>query len=232
MQRTLSVKIQYSLCAGALLLSLFTAHAGAASIVSDFDNAGNGLDGWTVIGDPVGGAATYQATGGNPGGFAQVSDNGAGAVIYWAAPSKFHGNLSSYLGGTLRFDMSQSPLANLFLATLGDIQLVSPGLTLVTEVFSNANLPTLAFQTETVSLSTSTAWRVGTTGGALATASDLQTVLGNVTGILIRGEISLLIDTNGLDNVVLEQNVPEPSTAALLLAGLAAAFAFRKRVSH
>lgn len=222
---------KYSLCAGALLLSLVAAQAGAASIVSDFDNAGAGLDGWIVVGDPAGGSPSYQATGGNPGGYAQVVDGGQGQVIYWVAPSKFLGNLSSYVGGTLSFDLSQSPLANLFLAPNGDIQLVSPGLTIVTEVYSNSNLPAIAFKTETVSLSTATAWRVGTTAGALASVSDIQTVLGNLTGLMIRGEISLLIDTNRLDNVVLAQSVPEPSSGALILAGLAAAFLLRKRVA-
>jgi hypothetical protein len=226
------VNTKYSLCAGALLLSLIVGQAGAASIVSDFDNAAAGLDGWTVTGDPQAGSPFYQATGGNPGGFAQVVDGGQGAVIYWVAPSKFLGNLSSYAGGTLRFDMAQSPLANLFLANNGDMQLVSPGLTIVAEIFSNSNLPSLAFKTETVSLSTATPWRLGSAAGAFASASDIQTVLGNVTGILIRGEISLLVDTNGLDNVVLQQNVPEPSTGALMLAGIAAACLLRKRAGR
>jgi hypothetical protein len=227
------MKTWFSLSAGALLMTIFATQASAASIVSNFDNAGAGLDGWTVTGDAVGGVPSYQSTGGNPGGFAQVLDGGTGQVIYWVAPSKFLGDLSSYAGGTLRFDMSQSPVSSLFLSSVGDIQLISPGLTLVTDIFSASNLPTTAFKTETVSLSTATPWRLTTTSGALASAADLQTVLGNVTGLRIRGEISLLIDTNGLDNVVLEQSqgVPEPATGALMLAGIGAAFLLRKRVA-
>lgn len=234
MHKDTPMKMRFFLGAVVLTLSGLAAHANASSIISDFDNAGVGLDGWTVIGDAVGGVPTYQAAGGNPGGFAQVTDNGQGSVIYWVAPSKFLGNQLGYLGGDLSFDMSQSPLSSLFLATLGDVQLISPGLTLVTEVFGNANLPTAAFGSETVSLSTSTDWRIGNRSGAAATLADLQAVLGNLTGLQIRGEISLSLDTNGLDNVVLAQpvqtqSVPEPASSALLLAGVSAAFLRRRR---
>jgi hypothetical protein len=67
-------------------------------------------------------------------------------------------------------------------------------------------------------------WHVGTSSGALATAADFGNVLGNLSGLFIRGEYTTgLTETPGLDNVRLAgvSAVPEPSALAMMtLAGV------------
>src|SRR5262245_31752267 len=71
----------------------------------------------------------------------------------------------------------------------------------------------------------STEWHVGTSSGALATAADFGNVLGNLSGLFIRGEYTTgLFESPGLDNVRLagvSAPVPEPNTLAMMaLAGV------------
>jgi hypothetical protein len=64
------------------------------------------------------------------------------------------------------------------------------------------------------------AWRLNNLSGAVATNAQIQTVLCSLTGLRIRAEYQTGADTDSLDNVILAA-VPEPSTIAPLLAGLA-----------
>lgn len=87
-------------------------------------------------------------------------------------------------------------------------------------------VPVPGFTTFSVSFAPSSSWHVGTTGGALATATDFQNVLGNLTGLFVRGEYSIgRVEMPGLDNVRLigvtaDIAAPEPSTLVLLAGAL------------
>ena len=77
----------------------------------------------------------------------------------------------------------------------------------------------------------STEWHVGTSNGALATAADFGNVLGNLSGLFIRGEYTTgLIETPGLDNVrLVGASVPEPSTLVMMTIGGVAVMLLRRR---
>ena len=81
-------------------------------------------------------------------------------------------------------------------------------------------VPGPAWMSVTLGFVPSTEWHVGTSNGAQASAADFDNVLGNLSGVFIRGEYTTgLIETPGLDNVRLaieSANVPEPSTFAMM----------------
>ena len=89
--------------ATAVAFALSIAQASADTISSTFDT---GAEGWSAL-DPTGDyTASWQSTGGNPGGFLQGNEsNPLGDTGYFIAPSKFLGNLSAYAGGTLTYDL-------------------------------------------------------------------------------------------------------------------------------
>jgi PEP-CTERM motif len=78
----------------------------------------------------------------------------------------------------------------------------------------------------------STEWHVGTSNGALATAADFGNVLGNLSGLFIRGEYTTgLTETPGLDNVMLagvSATVPEPSTLRMMAIAVVTVVMFRR----
>lgn len=82
----------------ALTVSAILSVANAGEITSNFDAS---LEGWGITSD---GDLTHIPAGGNPGGFAQLTDTG-GANYAAFAPAKFLGDLSSFNGGTLSFDV-------------------------------------------------------------------------------------------------------------------------------
>ncbi|MGZ5866976.1 MAG: laminin B domain-containing protein, partial [Xanthobacteraceae bacterium] len=63
------------------------------------------------------------------------------------------------------------------------------------------------------------AWHLNSQAGGLATATQLQLVLSDLTTLLIRAEYQTGADTDGLDNVALFQSPPgeTPLPAALPL---------------
>ncbi|MEM8874938.1 MAG: PEP-CTERM sorting domain-containing protein [Planctomycetota bacterium] len=113
--------MQRSLIAGpfaaALLLAAASSAHAQAPISSTFDTD---LDGWSALGFdvdvsviPLGVDFTevdnttdmvHSATGGNPGGYAELTDAIEEPSSFASAPAKFRGDLSAYVGGTLSFD--------------------------------------------------------------------------------------------------------------------------------
>src|SRR5262245_36980182 len=88
----------------AAAFALSIAQASANTVSSTFDM---GPEGWSALDQQTGDyTASWQSTGGNPGGFLQGTENIAlGGTGYFIAPSKFLGNLSAYAGGTLTYDL-------------------------------------------------------------------------------------------------------------------------------
>lgn len=207
-----------------MLASATAAHA--ISIVPIVSTFGTGADGWTGVtsssGSPswpislAGIPVDYNSTDGNPGGSIRITDPN-NDWTYFRAPSKFLGNLSMFLGGTLSFDqrlVTTADVANE--ANEAEVVLMGGGLVLLHE--ARSSLPT-AWTSLSVSL-TAGNWRVSDTfNGALATQAQVNTVLGNLQELWINAEYyTPVVETIGLDNVMLTP-VPEPSQAALLLAG-------------
>ena len=192
-----------------------------ADIVSTFDS---GIDGWQVVtmcyrpgyvdpADailllPCGGCpSTQNCTPGGPfttctpsngGGFLEVVDPDGncmvGQVQYWSAAAKFLGDQHCAAGGSLSLDVQDISGAwfdqeNVILDGNG-LRLVWTGQIVQSNGFISvsANL-------------TAAEWRHNGPGGAVATESDLAAVLGNLTGLYIRAEYRLGLDTERLDNV-------------------------------
>ena len=199
----------------ALFLACTLAACGAAQadtlVSSHFDN---GSEGWTAINQV--GAQGWMSNGGAPGGHLFAVDAGQGVVWLYEAPTAYLGDQLAALGGTLSFDLKTSTLDSP-MQSWGDVKFIGGGIELVTDAGAS---PGLDWTSYSVTL-TPGAWRVGSLGGAVATAADFQTVFSNVESMRIRGEFSAAIDQGGLDNVVLASAVPEPASVLMLLAGLA-----------
>jgi hypothetical protein len=195
-----------------LLLSFITLFiAASAQITSTFDTD---ADGWTFSnnGTPV--TVNHNASNGNPGGFlatAPYSSNATTTSQGWFAPAKFLGQkaLRSY-GMNLRFDMQQA-FAGTASSGQGDVRIGAPGFYIV---FSLPIKPavTPAWSSYTIKLDETGGWRVGSIGGALATKTDIIRALSNIATIEIRGTyITNAANVVGIDNVILEQKILDPT---------------------
>jgi hypothetical protein len=139
----------------------------------------------------------YQPTGGNPGGYLSLVDPTANSW-YWYAPAKFLGDRHAAYGGTLSFDLAVTGTGAPF--DEEDVILVGGG---VTVVFTLPARPGTGF-TSYQAMLTEAGWTRDTRSGPAATPADMQTVLGALTDIYIRGEYLLASDDVGrIDNVVM-----------------------------
>lgn len=196
-----------------------SANAGVVTVLasSTFDAS---AEGWTAIGDVS--SFNHQAAGGNPGGHISVLDAAAGPTIYFQAPSAYLGDFSAAFAGALSFDL-QTSAGSLF--SNDDVLLTGGGVTLALDI---ANPSQGSWSSYSVALDDSANWRVGSINGVAATNTQIQTVLGSVSALLIRAEYIVGADTGRLDNVEIVGEVPAPAGAVLMLSGLAVAAGARR----
>lgn len=201
-----------------LLCAAVGAPVAAATVSSHFDADADGwtatafADSSTVFTSPplqVGIAPDHHAFGGTPAGFISVADPDSGWT-YFVAPSKFLGDQSDKLGGALIFSLQQDSNGGSIIATPGSVALRSGSLVLVhTAGATPAEAPD--WTSYGVGLEAQH-WRVGTPGGAVASAAELAQVLGALDGLFINAEfITPVVEVTGLDTVELVAPVPVPA---------------------
>ena len=191
--------------AAALAFALSLAPASAATISSTFDT---GSENWIAVDPTADYTASWQSTGGNPGGFLQgIETNPLGSTGYFIAPSKFLGNLSAYSGGTLSYDIKIIGGSSYF----NDVDVIFSSGANSASWTSNINPTGQGWFNFQIQLD-----QANFTGGNLAA------ILANVTKLQIRGEYINGTEVEGLDNVqLMTAAVPEPSTWAMMILGFA-----------
>lgn len=211
MKRVLSIAVF-------ILIVGFSGSAFAMMITSTFDVND---DGWTAqVGE---GEITYQATGGNPGGFLSIQDVGPASYVVYP-PSKFKGDLSQFDGGLLSYDIiviyPTTPLASVG-SGFGRIQLEGGGSNATFDYAPYPSVPSFDFWKTYYVPMTAEAWHT--------TPENWATVLSDVTNFHITFDLIPGEDTIGLDNFKLAP-IPEPTTILLLGFGLLGAGVFKRRI--
>jgi hypothetical protein len=192
----------------AACLTLVALIAAAAPIQRTFDV---NSEGWLAIDDGVDTSVVYSPAGGNPGGYIQRRDATAG-YMHFQAPAAFHGNLTPYLNGTVSYDLLQTTASG---DTSWFYRVVLQGAGLMLLYTEELPPDTVNWIHRSVRLNEQ-GWIVisgiDQFSGPAATAPQFQSVLANVTGFFITGDlISDTGDLASLDNVIVAE-APEPST--------------------
>ena len=171
--------------------------------------------GWTASN---GGALVYQASGGNAGGFLQVTDVSSDDFLL-VAPAAVLGNWSALLGGTLSFDAKNVNGDSPDWAPFGEVTLSGPGGTVMLDIAA-PNQPPNDGQWHHYSVQLSVA----------NFGAQLPSVLAQVNSVTLKGEFHAgVTEVVGFDNISVSVSaVPEPSQALLLGLGLAGLTGWRR----
>lgn len=206
----------------ALTSGTFSLLHGGVIASSTFDA---GVEGWSAVAanpfaagyDVVSSSpAVFQPAGGNPGGYAETDDLDNNDTLF-VAPAAYLGNLLAAIGGTLTYDL----LYNNALDYNGnDLVIKGGGIVLKYDRPIPALTPN-GWTSLSVTLGPGAGWTNHTTGLA-ATLADFQQAFVSVTDLWVMAEFTNgVVETTGIDNVVLSDagDVPEPSTGLLMGAG-------------
>lgn len=206
----------------------------APTVTSTF---GIDSDGWWVTELSSAGTTTsghwnayWSATDGLPGGCIYTPDVGSGGTSF-AAPIKFLGDKTDYLGGTISFDMRNNVANYEGGATSYNIWMFGGGIMLT----HRGAYPTVPYQwahDDAALDSQSWTYAVGDLTTPV-TPDDFSSVLGNLEGMYIQTDWGWGSDTGWLDNVEMAQStapVPIPVPAAVWLLGCGLACLAGRRV--
>ena len=193
-----------------------------AQLSSTFDA---GTDGWSVDSNQgTAGVSNFQwlATGGNPGGHIQAVDIGDQGGWWFVAPATWAGDWTGYLGGNIHFDV---------LASQGQDTVLNPPVSaIVLGLEDGGRLRSIA--SAGAVLNQWVAVDVGLSADQFALTdsgyASFDEALRHVTFMVIPGDfVYRQLDSAKLDNVLVTP-VPEPSTWALMAAGLVALGVMRR----
>lgn len=181
-----------------VILAGCTGGSGTSTVTSTFDD---GADGWTVAGDAQDGGVEpdYVAADGNPGGHLEAADDVTGGVWHWNASGAYLGDRSTYSGGTLAFELTQSRTDDQFDSP--DVILASGDVRLGYDFGDESTHPGTDWTRYEVPMSADGWTNLDT--GEPATQEEFERVLSDVDRLWVRGEYREGSDTGGIDSVEL-----------------------------
>ena len=198
----------------ALMLVLISGAALAGVfVISSFNTS---TEGWTPGGDGIN--PVWVSSGGDPGGYLNITDGAQGPMWFFVAPSEYTGNKSGAFGQNLTYSLRLSS-NNGWMPDFGDVFLDGNGQTIAAD---SGPAPGTSWERFGVTLDSSGGWRFDDLSGAVATDAEIAAVLANLTGVRIRGEYTSGSDNADLDSVVMGEPGPIPALGPIGLGILAA----------
>src|SRR5436190_4754021 len=169
----------------ALTLLSGTVFAQTISTISSFDTDD---EGWTCqhIGTAPLPTVTYNAAGGNPGGYISTMPPTSGGTVnismtwYWVAPAKFLGSHDFAYNQKLKFDLQQSAAGTD--NTQSDIIIAAGSNSIHLRLATKPDVSP-AWSSYSIALDETENWRIGSVGGNKALKFQIKAVLANITAI-------------------------------------------------